>query len=466
MKEAGIGWDRLRGMSQPSARLTGLVASAVFVWVLAHLLPAPLALIAGCGYLLLGFVVGWMRPAAGLLLALALVPYLGLRDAPAVGELMRVVPIWGAALRLLLERAADGSEVVGNRPPRALLTLAALMTVLLYLLSRFTTSFVFGRAPAADAIAYDLLFILGGSAALYTTWIVVSHLVRAELERVLRWFPVIMVSALVVAIAAWAGLPLVGLFTFEPEKFGRLAGLGYPTPPAMGVAIGLPLAVGALWPRTRGGALAIAALGVATIVLTQSRGPLIALIVAGLIAVLLQRRVSWRWIFAGGLAAAAGSALLLTVRYGTDVLRIFSGALPDLKGDALRIKSWFAAWDIALSSPLLGGGFLSVKFWREGKLDDMGLGFSHNIVLQGLGDGGFPLALAILMVISGSVAALWRNRRGINPAWAAAAVALLVCGLWDMPQVRAYAAVAGGLALGLVARPDAGEPASERLANE
>ena len=70
------------------------------------------------------------------------------------------------------------------------------------------------------------------------------------------------------------------------------------------------------------------------------------------------------------------------------------------------------------------------------------------------------------MVISGSVAALWRNRRGINPAWAAAAVALLVCGLWDMPQVRAYAAVAGGLALGLVARPDAGEPASERLANE
>ena len=434
-----------------------LVGAALACWVAAHLLPAPLALLAGAGYLLLGLLVGWQRPAAGLLLVIALVPFAGLQSAPAVGELMRVAPIWGAAARLLLERAAGGSSLVSARPPRVAIVIAALAAVLLYVASRFTTAFVFGRAPGAVAVAYDLLFIFGASAAMYATWIVASHLPRVDVDRVLRWLPLSMSIALVVAIGAWARLPLFGLFTFEPEKFGRLAGLGYPTPTAMGIAVFLPLALGVLWTRSRTSAGLLALLALLTIVLTQSRGPLIALVVAGLAALLIGRRVSWRWILGGGAVAAAGAVALLGVRYGADALKVFSGVLPDLKGDGLRIKSWFAAWDIALQSPLLGGGFLSVKFWRHGKLDDMGIGFSHNIVLQGLADGGFPLAIAILVVIGGSLVTLWRNRRAISPAWAAAAAALLVCGLWDMPQVRAYAAVAGGLALGLVARGDAAE---------
>lgn len=461
LKEGVLGWGRLRGMLSRFAPGAPLVAAAIGVWVVAHLLPAPLALLAGVTYVALGILVGWQQPAAGLLMVIALVPFAGLKDAPAVGELMRVAPIWGAAARLLLERAAGGSAVVHSRPPRAVLVFSALLTVLLYALSRFTTAYLFGRAAETDAIVYDLLFIFGGSAAMYGTWIVASHLPRTGLDRVLRWLPLCMAAALVVAIGSWANLPVLGLFTFEPEKFGRLAGLGYPTPTAMGVAILLPLALGVLFGRWRLGAALLALLALVVIVLTQSRGPLIALIAAGLAAVLVSSRMNWRWLIGGGLVAAVGTTALLFVRYGSDALQVFSGVLPDLKGDALRIKSWFAAWDIAMQSPLLGGGFLSVKFWREGKLDDMGIGFSHNLVLQGLADGGFPLAITILVVVSASVLAIWRNRRTVSPAWVAAAVALLVCGLWDYPQVRAYAAVAGGLALGLAARNNEPETSHE-----
>jgi hypothetical protein len=41
----------------------------------------------------------------------------------------------------------------------------------------------------------------------------------------------------------------------------------------------------------------------------------------------------------------------------------------------------------------------------------------------------------------------------LAPYLIAAAVTCLVCGFWDMPQIRSYAAVMGGIALGMAAGP-------------
>jgi len=44
----------------------------------------------------------------------------------------------------------------------------------------------------------------------------------------------------------------------------------------------------------------------------------------------------------------------------------------------------------------------------------------------------------------------WRHRHVHQPYVIAAVVVVLVCGLWDIPQVRSYASVMGMIALGLV----------------
>ena len=67
---------------------------------------------------------------------------------------------------------------------------------------------------------------------------------------------------------------------------------------------------------------------------------------------------------------------------------------------------------------------------------------------------GVPLGVAVGTVLISSVRSAWRRRHEVPVYWIAAATALLVCGLWDMPQLRAFAAVMGGLALGLVSRHD------------
>jgi hypothetical protein len=74
------------------------------------------------------------------------------------------------------------------------------------------------------------------------------------------------------------------------------------------------------------------------------------------------------------------------------------------------------------------------------------------MVLAGFADGGIPLGLAFCGVLFYSVLTMWRNRQTIVPYAMAAATTLLVAGLWDIPNLRSYAAVMGGLALGMVAR--------------
>ena len=95
---------------------------------------------------------------------------------------------------------------------------------------------------------------------------------------------------------------------------------------------------------------------------------------------------------------------------------------------------------------------MSVRHWNDGQLMRNGVNHSHNIVLQALADGGFLLGGAVAVVIISSLRGAWARRHQIPAYWVGAAVTLIVCGLWDLPQLRAYAAVMGGLVLGLVAR--------------
>jgi O-antigen ligase len=119
-------------------------------------------------------------------------------------------------------------------------------------------------------------------------------------------------------------------------------------------------------------------------------------------------------------------------------------------GDAYRVQSWRAALEITLSDPLTGGGWGSLS--RLPEFSAVGIAASHNLILNSFADGGVPLGLTFGGVVLYSVVKMWSNRRWIAPSAIAGATALLFIGLWDIPNLRSYGAVMGGLALGLVAR--------------
>jgi O-antigen ligase len=103
-------------------------------------------------------------------------------------------------------------------------------------------------------------------------------------------------------------------------------------------------------------------------------------------------------------------------------------------------------------NPLTGGGWFSLRFWNDRELGRANVNLSHNIILQGLSDGGFPLGIALAIIVIGSAVLMIRYWRSIPTEWKVAATVLLVCGLWDMPQLRAFGSLVGGIALGLVSR--------------
>jgi hypothetical protein len=264
--------------------------------------------------------------------------------------------------------------------------------------------------------------------------------------------PFTLTLALVVAIGAWAGIILFDPFAFKGIVYGRLGALGYPTPTGMGIAIALPLAIGALWSRSHRAAILLGLLGVATIVLTESRGPLFALAVAAIVVALLSSGIQRRYIVGGAALMISAISILLMVRYPDLLQRLSHLRLPRLKGDEYRVLSWVASIQIAIAHPLTGGGWMSVRGWNDGELGGKGVNLSHNIVLQGLADGGFLLGGAVLAVVAGSLRSAWARRKNVPVYWIGAAVAVIVCGLWDMPHLRSFGAVMGGVALGLVAR--------------
>jgi O-antigen ligase len=402
---------------------------------------------------LLGIALGVASPIAGVVLAVAFVPFRGGSDIVPFGlaEFFRGAPLWGAVGRLLVERIVAHSKGEAMLAPSRVMTAAAIAGALIAPLQRLTAiSLQTFPAQGADI---DMLSIIGSQSLFFGTWLAAAHLPAKAMSLLSRAIGVVIAVALFISLAAWIGFKPLEFITFDPKVFGRLATLGYPTPTAMGLAIALPLAAAAVFARSRLlGAALVAAVGIA-IILTESRGPMIAVLVIGLVAIPTIKFIRGaRVLGLLGALGLAGSALFFN-RYGDRLDQLLAGNIPNLDSDLQRITSWRAGIETALAHPITGGGWFSLRYWNDSELGKANVNLSHNIILQSLSDGGFPLGIAAAIVVVGAIVLMVRQWGSIPISWRMAAIAVVVCGLWDMPQMRAFGALFAGLALGLVSRP-------------
>jgi len=427
----------------------GLVALAATFWLLAHV-PA-LASVAIPAWIITGLALGLLRPWLGLLLTIAVVPFLGGAIDPTYGEVLRVVPIYGAAARVVVDRFVLLPRL--GRPrlagPPGWAVAAAVAAIALYALTAQTGSAAVGGDPAF--LDYGLHWLAGGPMAMMAAWIAASHLVAGRDGTLTNVVLGTTVVACTLALVAWAGAPGVELITFPGIVNGRLAALGYPTPTAMGVAISLPFAVAAAFRYSRWLAFGVIGLALVVLILTWSRGPLVALGVGAVLAVLASGRIDRRLAIAGLGIGAVAFVGLVAVRYGTSLEAILVAINGSMGSDVDRVNTWIAAVAIAIGSPLVGGGWRSLE--RFGDFATRAVAYSHNILLHGFAEGGIPLGITNATVILYSAWRVWLGRHTMAPYLIAAAVTFLVCGFWDIPQVRSYAAVMGGIALGMAAGP-------------
>lgn len=427
----------------------GLLVLAATFWLLGHI-PA-IASLAIPVWIITGLALGFLQPWFGLLLTIAIVPFLGGAIDAQYGEVLRVVPIYGSAARVLLDRFVLGPGLGGVRrqgPPWWVVA-AAIAAMALYAYTAVTGYFAVGQNAAF--LDYGLHWVAGGPMALMAAWIAASHLVAGRDRMLIDVVLVTTVVACGIALVAWMGLPGVDLITFPGIVSGRLAALGYPTPTAMGVATALPFAVAAAF-RYRGWlAVGSIALALAVLILTGSRGPLIAIGVGTVVAVLASGRVERRFQIAGLAVGAIAVAGLVAVRYGTTAESIVQTMTAFVGGDVDRARTWGAAVSIAVANPLVGGGWRSLE--RFGDFAAHQIAYAHDILLHGFAEGGFPLGIANATVILYSVWNVWQRRHTMAAYLIAAVAVFLVCGFWDIPQVRSYAAVMGGVALGMAAGP-------------
>jgi hypothetical protein len=446
-----------RGPGVPSTGLdamftgwgSGLAAIAATCWLLGHI-PA-LAPVAIPAWIVTALALGFLQPWLGLLLTIAIVPFLGGATNPIYGEVLRVMPIYGAAARVLLDRFVLRPSLArgGRQGPPWWVVAAAVVAAGLYAYTAQTGSLANGGDPAF--LDSGLHWLAGGPIAMMAACIAASHLVAGR-DRILT--NVVLgttVVGCVLALAAWIGVPGLDLITFPASIAGRLAALGYPTPTAMGIAMVLPFAVAAALRYSRWLAAGVIGLALLVLILAASRGPLIAIGLGTVIAVLASGRVGRRiWIAGAGVGAVALVGLV-ALRYGTNIDTIVQSISGQSYGDVDRALSWGAGVAIAIANPLVGGGWRSLE--RFGDFAQRQVAYSHNILLHAFSEGGLPLGIATSTVILYSAWNVWRRRHAMAPYLIAAVVTVLVCGFWDMPQVRSYASVMGGIVLGMAAGP-------------
>jgi hypothetical protein len=431
--------------------LSALIAGS---WIGAHL-PFASAGILGVTFIACSLVIGVLSPVAGLIVAVVLVPFLGPQVAgfpEAIGarEFARSAPIWGGVVRIVFERIRHGRN---SEQPNRIFLISALACILLGPMTRIQSQMYPEFQAGPIRVLSDMLGIFGTQSAMWGAWILASHLPRRAMDQVQIAFCAVLPVALAVALAAFVGIDLVRPFSYSGTIEGRLASLTYPTYAGMGIAIALPLAGAVAWKLSHSLTLALVATSILTVFLTSSRGPLIAMICSGVVVALSLKRAPRRLIVAG---SATGTLALIGIavqRYGHQVFDWLNGRTVDFVGasDSTRIASWIASFQIAIKHPLGGAGWFGLKFW-DPIFAKNNVAESHNLILHALASGGVPYGLATAVGILGSSATAWRNRASIPVEWVAAAVALIVCGLWDMPQIRALSALYGGIALGFVAR--------------
>jgi O-antigen ligase len=200
--------------------------------------------------------------------------------------------------------------------------------------------------------------------------------------------------------------------------------------------------------------------GVIALVMTQSRGGLLALSAALVVLVLLAPRSIQRWLVVCSLAAA----LLLTASGAIDRLPgldRFSAILvegeptqvtPETWGQREREAHWGAAWSMLRSEPVfgVGAGEFNDRFreytpeWRF----RVGRGHAHNGYLQLGAEAGVPGLLAFVGWVGTIVVVLWRRviaTSGIDYLLAAGALGTAVA--WGLNNVFEYQDVRSNLVM-------------------
>ncbi len=434
-----------------------LAACALLSWIGGHFAGA-ISSIAIPAWVVSGIALGLLRPRYGLIVTILVVPYLGGSATPRDAELLRVIPILGAAVRVGADRLR-GERVLGA--PRGEMVGLALVAAGLFLMTAFTA---YLRQANAEALVLAALpWLLGAPVAFLAVWITAEHAGELPGGLIVDAVLVSTVVACLFAIAAWLGAPWTEPFAYASGQGGRLAALGFPTPTGIGVAIALPFAAAAAVRRQVLAGVAVLGLGIVTVVLTGSRGPLIALGVGGFLALAVSGRLGVRTILAGAGIALVAAAALVAVKYGTTPEQIQNAFAAVNEGDAQRVQSWRDAIDVTLRDPLTGGGWRSLSTVEVS--GSVGIAASHNMILNAFADGGLPLGITFGGVVLYSVARMWSNRRQLAAYAIAGATVLLVTGLWDIPNLRSYGAVMGGLALGLVAQ-EPFDPNAPRVAKK
>ncbi len=232
-------------------------------------------------------------------------------------------------------------------------------------------------------------------------------------------------SVLIWAGAANAALSVV-LGHFFPLPTERLHGWGVTSHPILGASVMSMAYLTALTRvlaerRLRLAHLAAGAAMTVFLLMTESRGPLLAALVATLFLCL---QGPWRWRALGAMAAIGLLWALLPA-----AIRHHQEAAMVSRGSSHRLQIWSRTLELIRQRPLFGHGLAA-------NLDLPGITFPHDLYLSVLfysGAVGFVLFALLCVWVS---LALWRGARGAERLWMAALwVDALLSGLTDLGQI-------------------------------
>ncbi len=220
----------------------------------------------------------------------------------------------------------------------------------------------------------------------------------------------------------------VGLGPFEPQNGDRLHGWGATSHPILGASVMAAGYLAALTrvlgePQARAANAAACAAMALFIVLTESRGPLLAASAATLFLCAAGR---WRWraLACVGIGTAAWLALPGAVRH-------HHAAVLVARGSSHRFEIWHRTLQMIAAHPLLGNGLAA-------NLDLPGMTFPHDLYLSVLfysGAVGLLLFAGLACVVT---LRLWHGRRapGLDWLWMVALwINTVLSGLTDLGQI-------------------------------
>ena len=222
---------------------------------------------------------------------------------------------------------------------------------------------------------------------------------------------------------------------------------------AVAVAFGVAAATADRWVISLGAAASLAG---AAVVLSDSRGSIIALFIGVAVAIVARPRRWWRWALMGG----AGAAVLVSLSYLPGAVATDSGeSLPAIESSSARLAHWRAAAGMFADSPLTGQGVGSYRLassqWAEGGVNPTS--HAHNEYVEFFAEGGLMLGIPATLLLAGVAMATARvlSRReddlrgrvalGAAAVWVTLAVHAGADFDWLFPILAMAFAVAAGV---------------------